>query len=73
MYQPLAVTVSHFLCTQILDLRAESSDGGQSKAVVDCLKESSSLASPKHEEEFFVRKWNVGGYGLKIEHHYLQK
>ncbi|KAK9178586.1 hypothetical protein WN943_027778 [Citrus x changshan-huyou] len=48
MYQPLAVTVSHFLCTQILDLRAESSGGGQSKAVVDRLKEP--LALPKHEE-----------------------
>ncbi|KAK9195128.1 hypothetical protein WN943_003247 [Citrus x changshan-huyou] len=50
VYQPLVVTVSHFLCTQIVDLRGESSSGGQSKAVIDCLKEPSSLALPKHRE-----------------------
>ncbi|KAK9212069.1 hypothetical protein WN943_001449 [Citrus x changshan-huyou] len=35
---------------QILDLRAESSGGFQSEAVVDRLKESLSLPLPKHGE-----------------------
>ncbi|KAK9205962.1 hypothetical protein WN943_016233 [Citrus x changshan-huyou] len=63
-HQPLVVTASHFLCMQILDLRAESSGGFQSEAVVDRLKEPSSPALPKHGEGWGSNSLKPIGYNL---------